>query len=133
MPRRLSRRVLAEYVVRSLQDGVAAEALVRQLAGYLVESRRTKEAELVVRDIEVLLADNGMVVGTITSAFSLSEATERAITDLIASETGANRVELNQTIDPSVIGGYKVTIPGQVLDQTIATLLSTLKTHSRKV
>jgi F0F1-type ATP synthase delta subunit len=131
--KRLSRRVLAEYFVRSLQDGLSEEGLVAQLAGYLVATRRTKESTLIIRDIEMLLGDHGMVVGTITSAFALDTATKQAIEAHIKSETNATRVALAEHTDPSVIGGYRINIPGKALDRTIATQLTTLKTHARKV
>lgn len=133
MAKRLSRRVIAEYIVRSLQDGVKVETLVAQLAGYLVESRRTKEMVLIVRDIELLLADHGTIVGVLTSAFDLNQATKDAIEKRIADETGAVKIALHEIIDPSIIGGYRVEIPGKELDHTIATQLTTLKTHARKV
>ena len=133
MAKRLSRRVLSDYIVRSLQDGVSLDKLVAQLAGYLVETRRTNETTLIIRDIEALLADHGMVVGTVTSAFNLDTATRHAIEARITAQTGATRIQLHETIDPEVIGGYKVHIPGKELDQTIATQLTTLKTHFRKV
>lgn len=133
MAKRLSRRVLAEYFVRSLQDGVSEQTLVTQLAGYLVATRRTKESTLVIRDIEMLLGDNGMVVGTITSAFALDAATKQAIEQEIKARTNATRIALSEEVDASVIGGYKIHIPGKQLDRTIATQLTTLKTHARKV
>lgn len=133
MAQRLSRRKLAGHFVRSLESGATADALTAQLAGFLVETRRTREAALIVRDIETLLASSGTVLGTVTSAFSLDAATKKAIEQRIATETGAKDVSLSETVDPSIIGGYKVRIPGKELDQSVATQLTTLKTHFRKV
>ncbi len=133
MAQRLSRRKLAEHFVRSLESGATADALTTQLAGYLVDVRRTREASLIIRDIEALLADQGTILGTVTTAFDLDTATKKAIEQRIAHETGATKVSLAERVDTDVIGGYKVSIPGKTLDQTVATQLTTLKTHFKKV
>lgn len=133
MSQRLSRRILADYFVRSLQAGEPADKLVSQAAAYLVEARRTKEAALVVRDIEALLAESGTIVGTLTTAFDLDAETKSAIARQLQKQIGAETISLQEVIDPSVIGGYKVRIPGKELDHTVATQLTTLKTHFRKV
>ena len=53
MASRLSRRRLAVYIADGLVSGTPSKAtLIEQLAGYLIESRRTKELGLIVRDIE---------------------------------------------------------------------------------
>ena len=131
MPRRLSRRSLALYVADSLAGG-AKTPVVQQLAGYLVESRRTKELELIVRDVEYVLAQKGIVAATVTSAFDLSAETKKAVTELIKNQTKATKIELASQIDPSVIGGVKINLPGYELDQTIAHQLTVLKTRFKK-
>ncbi len=131
MARRLSRRSLALYVADNLSKGSKAP-VIKHLAGYLVESRRTKELDLIVRDVVFFLSQKGMVSATVTSAFDLSTETKKAIEQLIKSQTKATKIDLSSQIDPSVLGGVKISLPGYELDQTIAHQLTVLKTRFKK-
>lgn len=131
MARRLSRRSLALYVADNLARGTRGP-VVKQLAAYLVESRRTKELELIVRDVQFFLAQQGIISATVTSAFDLSNETKKAVEKLIASQTKAKTIDLESHIDPSVLGGVKISLPGYELDQTIAHQLTVLKTRFKK-
>jgi F-type H+-transporting ATPase subunit delta len=133
MARKLSRRALAQYIADNALDAKKRATVLQQLAGYLVQSRRTKEVDLIVRDVEVALLSRGIVMGTIVSAYDLSVDMKRAIEALVTRQTGAKSVSLDQIIDPSVIGGMKLSLPGQELDQTIRHQLTVLKTRFKKV
>ncbi len=132
MARRLSRRLLSTYVADQLQAGVSAHDVMLQLAAYLLQNRRLNEHTLIVRDVEMELARRGQQVGSLHSAFPLSDQTKAAITDLITRELDAKSVSLDEFIDPSLVGGYRVDLPGHQIDQTIKTQLTTLKTQFRK-
>ena len=58
----LTRRQLAQYGAAELLNGNMA--VVQELAAYLVETKRSKEADMLVRDIESALADQGVIVAT---------------------------------------------------------------------
>ena len=132
MPGRLSRRAIAEYISAGLIDGTSKKTLLNQLAAYLVASRRTKELDLIVRDIEFNLSQKGVVQTTITSAFDLSAETKKALEAFVKSKTKATQVSLTSVVEPSVIGGVKISIPGRELDQTVAHKLTVLKTRFKK-
>ncbi len=132
MAMRLSRRKITSYVAQQLMAGVATEPLVLQLAAFLIDSRRTNEVGLIVRDIEYELTKQGVVLARVTSAFDLAEATREAVTKLIQEQTGAHQVQLHQFIDPSVLGGVKIDLPGLQLDATIARKLTLLRTNYKK-
>ncbi len=129
---RLSRRKIAGYIANGLVSGVQSNKLVTELAAFLIETRRTNEIELVIRDIEYELKNRGIVLGRITSATDLSTATKDAIQKLIQTETKATSVELVQFIDPTVIGGVKIDLPGEQFDGTIARRLTTLRMNVKK-
>jgi F-type H+-transporting ATPase subunit delta len=130
---KLSRRAIATYIAEQLTSGADSKKVILQLAAYLVDTRRTKELSLIVRDIQVYLSDAGSVSGVITTATTLSAETKKAIEKYIKDQTGATTVALDSLIDPSVIGGVKVSIPGRELDATVSRSLTVLKTRFRKV
>lgn len=131
MATRLSRRKITSYIAGLLVDGKDQSVAVSQLAAYLIESGRTKEVELIVRDIEYELFERGVVVARVTTAFDLSEATRTAINTMIASKK-TDKIHIMHTKDPGVLGGIKIDIPGRQLDSTIIRKLTTLRTNYKK-
>lgn len=132
MAKKLSRRSIAMYVAAELISGADIKHLTNQLAAYLVESRRTKELSILVRDIYYYLAEKGHIVGTVITAHELSASTEKAIAAYAKTKTGAAVVKLDAIVDESVLGGFKLNLPGHEIDTTIARQLTTLKTRYKK-
>jgi F0F1-type ATP synthase delta subunit len=131
MARKISRRSLAMYVATNLINQRRA-VVVKQLAAYLVETRRTKELDMIVRDINFFLSEVGITSATITSAYDLSTETKKAIEKFIVAKTKSSEVAIEAQVDPTVLGGVKISLPGYELDQTIAHQLTVLKTRFKK-
>lgn len=132
MARKLSRRDLSQYAARQLIDGVSQVTVARQLAAYLIDTRRTNELGVIIRDIAAQLADSGHIYGTVTTAHELSSATTAAIKQYAKQKTGVQNIALESIVDESVIGGMKLELPGYELDTTIARHLTILKTRYKK-
>lgn len=132
MGARLSRRKITSYLAEQMVAGTPVDQLVLQLAAYLIETKRTSEVGLIVRDIEYELSSRGIVLAQVTSALDLTTATETAVTKLIKDTTGASKVNLRKFIDPEVLGGVRIDLPGLQLDTTIARRLTTLRTNYKK-
>lgn len=129
MASRLSRRKIASYYADQLLAGHTEVA--RQLAAYLVDSRRTRELELIVRDIEDALAARGVMIAEVSSAHELEPATKTAITQFITATSDSQAVHLRSNVDPSLLGGVKINLPGQELDATLRRKLTLLKSNKR--
>ena len=125
MPARISRRKLAEYAARELQAG--NRNVLRNLAAYLITSRRKREVELLVRDIEAALETSGVVVAQVVSARELSSDIKAHITSFIQSQSGAETVQLSEEVDESVLGGIRVTTPSAEYDNTIKQNINALR------
>jgi len=132
MARKLSRRALALHVATHLVNGKPQKEIARQLAAYLIWTRRTKELSLIVRDVQFYLAEHGHIAGTVTSARELSASALKEIQSFTKDKTGAKNISLDTAIDESLIGGIKLEIPGYELDSTIARQLNVLKTRYKK-
>lgn len=132
MANALSRRTISSYVAEQLIKDGQSTKLIRQLAAYLIDSRRTKELELIVRDIEYELQKRGTVLAQITSSSKLTEATKKVITAFVQSKTDAKKIILRQFVDPEVLGGVKIDLPDSQLDATIIRQLTTLRTNYKK-
>ena len=123
MAQRVSRRKLAAYVADRLGGTETARAALKEAAAYLVETRRTRELGLLVRDIESALAVRGTVIADVTSAHPVSAALRVEIARLV----GVEKLELRESVDPDVLGGIRVDIPGERYDATVRRKLTALK------
>ncbi len=128
----LSRRSIATYVAQQLLEETSHAALVDQLAAYLLESGRTRELGIIMRDVQHQLAQKGYVIGTITTAHEIDEATKNQIEAYTKQQTRAAKVILETAVDPRLLGGLKLSLPGQELNTTIARNLTVLKTQHKK-
>ena len=84
--RLVSRRKLAKYAAEQILAG--NDAVLEEIAGFLIYEKHEREVELLARDIEVELAERGTVVATVESATPLDEATKDAIKRLLSSNSG---------------------------------------------
>lgn len=122
MAGRLSRRALATFVAKELLAG--NDQVIDWLAALLVEERREREADLLVRDIESILADSGQMIVQVDTARPLDAATKQEIESMF----DQHEVHIKETVRPELIGGVKITTPTQSLDRTIAKKLEMLRT-----
>lgn len=122
---RASRRKIASEVAELLLAG--KKDAVKQLAAYLVHTGRERELDLVVRDVEAALADRGILLADVASSRKLSSEAAREIRVYLKQKTGAATIQLRETVDPQLLGGVRVSIPGSELDGTLRHTLNQLK------
>jgi len=120
MAQRVSRRKLAAYAADQLVAG--NKKVMQEIAAYLVETGREREAELLARDVEFALGERGTTVVRVASAHELTSALRAQIEDLVG-----GTVRLKETVDPALLGGVRVDTPGQRFDGTLSRKLAILK------
>lgn len=127
--RLVSRRKLAKYAAEQIMAG--NDTIMEEIASLLVYEKRQREIELLVRDVEAELAEHGEIVASVESARKLDIDTKREIEKYLMSAVGANnnksKVTLKESIDPMLIGGFKLRTPTATLDATIAKKLNDLR------
>lgn len=126
MAQRISRRALAEHVASRLQAG--DDTVLQEVAAYLLETRRVRELDLYVREIEAALTQNGVVVADVASAHQLTKKTEQAIVRYLKATYHVDTVEMKQSVDPQLIGGIQVRTPDAEYDATVRRKLTKLQT-----
>ncbi len=122
MAGKISRRKLAEYAVSAHANGQLAAAL-REIAAYLVDARRLREADLVVRSIEDEFAARGIVIARVATAHPLTAELEAAVAAIV----DAKEVHIAANVEPELIGGVRIETPGKLLDATIKRKLLALR------
>jgi F-type H+-transporting ATPase subunit delta len=125
MATRLSRRKIAAYAADELLAGKPVSKVLAQVAAYLVTTRRTRESELLVRDIEYACMERGVVATDVASAHALTPALRTQIEKLV----DADKVQLRETIDPALLGGVRIDIPGKRFDGTLQRKITALKAN----
>lgn len=121
---RISRHKLAEYAATAIAE---KRPFIEQLAAYLVSTKRTKEALLIVRDIESALVNRGIVIADVATARELSGQLQQAVNEFMSSKFNDSQIYLRTAIEPSLIGGLRLRVKGQELDNTVRRRLTTLK------
>ncbi len=127
--RLVSRRKLAKYAAEQIMAG--NDTIMEEIASLLVYEKRQREIELLVRNVEAELSEHGEIVASVESARKLDVDTKRDIEKYLMSAVGANnnksKVTLKESIDPTLIGGFKLRTPTATLDATIAKKLNDLR------
>ena len=126
---KVSRRVLARFVAQALADSTAKsrEKLVSELAAYVVEHKLQGQLELIVADIAANLSRLGHIEASVTTAHPLTDTLRAELTVYVRRIEGAKSVVLQESVDPSLIGGVIVETPNQRLDSSLATKLKRLR------
>ena len=122
MAERVSRRKLAEYVAAECAAGRAAQA-IEKLAAHIVTEGRQRETDLIIRDIEDALANQGIVVADVTTAHGMTDELEAAVRRLI----DAPEVVIREKTDPDVIGGALIMTPSKRYDGTVKHKINELR------
>jgi F-type H+-transporting ATPase subunit delta len=124
----ISRRKIAQRVATRIATGDTLDDITKELGAFLIDQRRTKEADLIVRDVETLLLTRGIVLVTAISARELSNETKSSIETLVKqAHTDVISVYIREVIDESVIAGVRIELPDQIMDTTVRAKLDRLQ------
>jgi F-type H+-transporting ATPase subunit delta len=121
-----SYRDIAEATYALIRSGADESATVEALAHYLVEERRTKELDKIMRELQKLRAEQeGVTEVVASSAFALSESAQQEIKQLF----GGKKVKLVQEIDTSLVGGVRLRTLEDLVDLSVRGRLQQLKNN----
>ena len=127
--RLVSRKKLAKYAAEQILAG--NDAVLEEIAGLLIYEKHEREVDLLVRDIEAELAERGEIVASVESARALDDSTRRKIEQFLATvasdKNSKPKVSLRESIDPTLIGGFKLRTPTATLDATVLKKLNDLR------
>lgn len=102
--------------------------LAQEIAAYLLETGQLPELDSLMRDIINYRTQKGVVEAKAVSANPLSARDIADIRDILKIEyPQAKQFQLDQDIDPGVLGGVKVDLPGEQLDLTIRAQVNKFK------
>jgi len=115
----------AALVGRLLSGKASAQTVA--ILSHLVQQPRGRRIGELVRDASRAVAEQAdKLVATVVTAAPLTPAQSARITGGIAKKYGRD-VIINEVVDPTVVGGVRVQIGGDVIDGTVSTRLLDLK------
>lgn len=124
-PRRKIASLLAE---RSLKSGADAGKLSREIAAYLLQTGRTGELSSLLRDVQQIRAEHGIVEVMAATAHELSAAARKDIEAYIRQlYPDAQQIIISEVRDADVIGGVRLELANQQLDLSVRGKLNRFK------
>jgi F-type H+-transporting ATPase subunit delta len=106
------------------------QAVTSQFLGLLAEKRRLAELPQVAEAFLALCRERGGTVRvSVVSAVELDSAQQQRLVEKLAARLG-KKIEATTTVDPSLIGGFRVQVGDEVIDSS---LLSRLDAFRQKV
>jgi F0F1-type ATP synthase delta subunit len=125
---KLSRRALAIYGADQLLANKKPDAVAKELASVLIASRRQNQAEQLVDDIAWELETRGRIANAqVTSARTLSDTLRKQISAHIKASAKVQQVLLDEIVDKSVIGGFKIDTAAHSWDKTLRRKLTQIR------
>ena len=115
-------KVSAKNVALSTLE-VAKESNIKQategLFAWLKAKNAMKLLPLILLEIDRAAEAGGLVVATVVSARELSTDQKLQVIQRIKKVSGADNVNLENKIDPKVIGGVRISFGDRVIDMTV--------------
>jgi F-type H+-transporting ATPase subunit delta len=123
---------LEAFLANPITNAEAKKGVIRQIVGdslhpyllnfllLLVDRRRIGFVSGIFRKFQALLRElRQTVLAEVTSAVELTDAQKQAVREKVVSMMGAQQVELETRIDPSLIGGVIIKVGSQVIDASL--------------
>ncbi|NQW12076.1 MAG: F0F1 ATP synthase subunit delta [Alphaproteobacteria bacterium] len=113
--------------VLAVAEKAGAQALTAKFLGVLAANRRLFALpDMIAAFLAELAHRRGEVAAEITSAVALSDDEVRAATDALRKVVG-QKVSVNVSVDPALIGGLIVRVGSRMLDSSLRTKLQRLQ------
>ena len=114
-------------ILKDVLSKIKVSKLVDTFSRYLLAKRRIDFLPDIERAFNLLLQEKlGRIEATVTTASELPKDTVKKLVDAISSYSG-KEIEVNVTIDPSIIGGIVTRIGSTVIDGSIQTYLNQIR------
>jgi F0F1-type ATP synthase delta subunit len=124
----VSRRKLAQYAANQLLGGASSKKIAKDLASVLIEANKAHDYELLVRDIALELELRGKLAQVdVTTATKISDSLRKELTKFVKHAASVDKVNLNENINESVIGGVRLETTIHSWDKTISRKLTDIR------
>jgi F-type H+-transporting ATPase subunit delta len=136
------RDLVASPIYPRDQQGAAMQAIcakmemgteVSSTVALMAANRRLPELSAAIAAFKALAAaERGELTADVTAASALSAEQRKALADTLAASLG-KKITMNETVDPSLIGGLIVKVGSVMVDTSIKSKLSQLQNAMKEV
>ncbi len=128
MAAKASRRDIVRTVTRRLLDEPENRSIwLQRLAAYIVTHNMAGQVDLLVNDIAHELYDQaGILTVEVVSARELTDDLRASLKRLLQSETDAREVNIYETTDADLLGGFIARTADAEIDASVQTKLKAL-------
>jgi F-type H+-transporting ATPase subunit delta len=113
--------------LEAVLDKAGIEGIARNFLRVVAANRRLFAVDQIIRGFNALAAkQRGEVTAEVTVAEELNDARMTDIRDALKAVTGKD-VQVDVTVDPSIIGGLKVKLGSRMVDASLRTKLNSIK------
>lgn len=114
--------------IQVIAEKAGLNDLTRKFLGVVAANRRLFTLTAMIKAYQSLLsAMRGETVAEVTSAKELNDSQVKAITDALRQATGS-AVAVNTSVDPDLLGGLVVKVGSRMVDSSLSTKLTHLRT-----
>jgi F-type H+-transporting ATPase subunit delta len=119
-------RADAGKAVAALAKAMGLTDLVTRFLGVLAQNGRLSALSDIIRQYDLMLsAHKGSVTAQVTAAHKLTATQKKALEAKLKARTG-RQMDVDVTVDPSILGGLVVRIGSEQIDSSIRTRLTRL-------
>jgi F-type H+-transporting ATPase subunit delta len=109
-----------KHVTVAIAERLGLSVLAVRLLGILIRNRRINDLSDIVAGLATMIREaTGTVAAVVRSAGPLSSTEEAGLRAMLQRKVGAN-VEVDITVDPTLIGGFVARIGSEVYDASVA-------------
>jgi F0F1-type ATP synthase delta subunit len=115
----IKRTELAKIINQLIIASKDQKSLAKEIAGYLVSSHQISQAEAILRNIESLRAQNGLIEATVTTAFPIDAQLAKQVKSVLQAQyPAAQQIILDNQVEPAVLSGVAIETIDKQMDQT---------------
>lgn len=128
MSTKAPRTRLAKLVADQTLKKGPSKRFNREVAAYLLSEGRVNELDSLLRDVQADWAESGHVEVVARSAHPLTATIRADIRrEVKKAHPKAQKVVINEVVDPDVVGGVRLNLPNRQLDLSIRNKLNLFK------
>lgn len=117
--------------ILAILDKAEVSAITRNFVGVAAANRRLFALTDIIADyLAILAGKRGEVTAEVISAQALSDAQQAELSKVLneaIGEAGGNKVTVNSTVDPGLLGGLVVKLGSRMVDSSLRTKLQHLQ------
>lgn len=123
-----SRHLLAQAIADKTLHIKDESRLAKEIAAYLLHEGMVNELDSLLRDVIAIRAEHGLVEAEAISAHELSDTDLNDVRAMLHTYyPGAKAIKIHERIDTNLIGGVKLQMPHQQLDESVRAQMSKFK------